>query len=101
MLAPTDHSLKLFNHLDCEIFDIPIKRKGLNPLLEIKLLSDIFFILQKIKPHLLFTFTIKPNIYGSIASRLQKISVINNITGLGYTFIKEEFLKELSYFCIK
>ena len=101
LLAPTDHSLKLFNHLDCEIFDIPIKRKGLNPLLEIKLLSDIFFILQKIKPHLLFTFTIKPNIYGSIASRLQKIPVINNITGLGYTFIKGGVLKRIVIFLYK
>lgn len=53
------------------------------------LFLNFFFFLKKINPDLLITFTIKPNIYGSIASRFLNIKTVNNITGLGTSFLKK------------
>ena len=39
-----------------------------------------------------FHFTIKPNIYGTIAAKIFGLKVINNITGLGTTFIHKNFV---------
>ena len=44
---------------------------------------------------MLYNSTIKPNIYGSIISRLLKIKTINNISGLGTGFLKSKILKRL------
>src|SRR5699024_1846406 len=39
--------------------------------------------MSEIRPNIVLTFTIKPNIYGGIACRLLNIPYIANITGLG------------------
>jgi glycosyltransferase involved in cell wall biosynthesis len=45
-----------------------------------------------LKPDFIIHYTIKPNIYGSMASNLLGIKSIAVITGLGYTFIQNNFL---------
>jgi len=49
----------------------------------------LFLLLAKKEVSFLLNFSIKPNIYGSIVSRILKIKVVNNITGLGSTFIRQ------------
>lgn len=51
-------------------------------------LIKIFYILQ---PKFYLGYTIKPNIYGLLASFFFKTRVINNITGLGSGFINIDF----------
>jgi glycosyltransferase involved in cell wall biosynthesis len=41
------------------------------------------------RPHLVFHYTIKPNIYGSVAAKLAGAPSIAVTTGLGYTFIQK------------
>ena len=65
------------------------------------LLVDIFFFLKKEKPDLLITFTIKPNIYGSISSRILNIQTISNITGLGTAFLKKNLFISFVKFLFK
>jgi glycosyltransferase involved in cell wall biosynthesis len=67
----------------------------------ISIFFKFFFILKKEKPDLLITFTIKPNIFGSIASRILNIKTINNITGLGTVFLKKNYLLLLIKFLFK
>lgn len=52
-------------------------------------------ILHKHRPHVLCAYTIKPNIYGSIAAKFLHIPVINNISGLGTTFIKNSWITQV------
>lgn len=40
-------------------------------------------LLKKLKPDVVLTYTIKPNIYGGMACQLRRIPYIANITGLG------------------
>ncbi|CAM2897770.1 glycosyltransferase family 4 protein [Helicobacter burdigaliensis] len=73
-----------------------INRGSLNPFREFKTLLNIAKILRQEKPDILHTFMLKPNIYGSIASKIAKIeNVINSVTGLGSFYIKEGFKTKL------
>ena len=69
--------------LGCEFRPITLSRHGMNPVQEMKLLWDYLKIIKKEKPDVVFTYTIKPNIYGGIACALRKVPYVVNITGLG------------------
>lgn len=68
-------------------FDIPLQRRGLNPLRDLIYLWRLFRLFLSIQPDLVLSYTIKPVIFVSIAARLAGIPYISSmITGLGYTF---------------
>ena len=74
---------------------INISPNSTNVFSDLKLLINYITIYRKIKPDTIFHSTIKPNIYGSIASRILKIKTVNNISGLGTVFFKENIIKSL------
>lgn len=74
------------NNKNIIIEDISIDRRGTNPIRDFKLLVDYIRLFRRYRPDVVCTFTIKPNIYGSIAADLLGIPHINNITGLGSGF---------------
>lgn len=49
----------------------------------------------KIKPSLICSFTIKPNLYGAMAARSHKIPFVANVTGLGTAFMKRNLLNSI------
>lgn len=53
------------------------------------LLVDYFRNLRRLRPDIFLGYTIKPNVYGSLAASALGIPVINNISGLGTTFIRK------------
>lgn len=67
---------------------IPIKmsRSGMNPFKEVEYLKTLYNIYKRESPDYIFHYTIKPNIYGSIAARLCRIPSTAVIAGLGYVF---------------
>lgn len=67
----------------CEIVNFEISRKGTNPIKELKAVKEIEGILDRINPDIVFTFTIKPNVYGGMACSKKGIPYVANITGLG------------------
>jgi len=69
-----------------EVCHIEIDRKGVNVWAEIKLLVGYVRVYKQIAPDLIFHYTIKPNIYGTVAASLLKIPAIAVVTGLGYVF---------------
>jgi glycosyltransferase involved in cell wall biosynthesis len=87
------------NHTDKNTFDllqeigvkyipIQIENTGLNLFFDLRTVYNLFRLIKKEQPDLIFNYTIKPVIYGSIAARLAKIdSVYSTITGLGYIFL--------------
>ncbi|MEQ8156320.1 MAG: glycosyltransferase family 4 protein [Clostridiaceae bacterium] len=81
--------------MGCRFYDTELERRGLNPFKDLKLMKDYTRLIKEIKPHLVITYTIKPNIYGGMACRLAGIPYMANITGLGTAFQKEGPLKEL------
>lgn len=73
----------------------PVDRRGINPFTDIKLLFNYIKLMIKLKPDLVISYTIKPNIYGGIASRILAKQYVLNITGLGTAFQTEGFVKKL------
>lgn len=88
---------KLINE-KCEFIETKIDRRGTNPIKDLCLLFKYMKILKNVKPDLVLTYTIKPNIFGGIASRLYKVPYISNITGLGTGLEKKVFCKKLLIF---
>ena len=81
--------------LGVQIISTPIDRRGINPLTDIKLIVRYIKMFLELKPDLVITYTIKPNIYGGIVSRLLKKKYTINITGLGTAFQSENMIKKL------
>ena len=67
LLASKDKYSDYFQDMGCEIIFLNIKKNHMSILSDIILFKDYFFFLKKINPKIIFLFTIKPNIYGSVA----------------------------------
>lgn len=81
---PNGEFITEFQKLGCIFWDCPfLNRHGTNPMLEIKLLSFYNKVVSEINPDVVFTYTIKPNIYGGIVCAQKNIPYVANITGLG------------------
>lgn len=76
-----------------KIIDTSINRHGVNPFSDIKLFFHYRKIIKKIRPDVILTYTIKPNIYGGLAARLTKTPYLPNITGLGTAVENKGFLQ--------
>ena len=80
-----------FENLGCKIVETSIDRRGINPIKDIKLVRFYKNIMHQIKPDIIFSYTIKPNIYGTLASN-GKYRQVCNITGTGATFLNRNFI---------
>ena len=79
--------------LGCRYLETPIDRRGMNPIQDSKLFNQYRAMLRKVKPDLVITYTIKPNIYGGLACRMAHIPYAVNITGLGSAIENGGWLK--------
>jgi glycosyltransferase involved in cell wall biosynthesis len=91
-LGPDEGFESKINELGAVYRKYYLQRTGLNPLSELKSIVSLSKILKKIKPDIVFSYAIKPTIYGSIAAVLNNTTKkYSLITGLGYTFTGETF----------
>lgn len=81
--------------MGCKFLNTPVDRRGINPGTDLKLFRRYQKLLRQVRPDLVITYTIKPNIYGGIACRLAKVPYAVNITGLGTAFQTEGLFKRL------
>lgn len=65
------------------IHNIYMDRRGTNPVHDLKLLDYYKVMIEKIRPDVVLSYTIKPNIYGGYICGKLKIPYIANVTGLG------------------
>ncbi len=81
--------------LDVERIAIRINRSGLNPYADLQLLRSYRNLLKHIQPAAYLGFTIKPNIYGSLAAGSLGIPAIPNVSGLGTAFMRPGLLQQI------
>ncbi len=93
--VPDTVKAKELEEMGCQVVYTPINRRGVNPVEDFKLFRAYGKLLKQIKPALVLTYTIKPNIYGGFCCRLRKIPYLTTITGLGSTFNKKGFLLKM------
>lgn len=94
---PKSEDNKYFEDLGCHILETHIDRRGVNPIKDIQLIRFYKKMIPEINPDIIFSYTIKPNIYGSIASN-GKYRQVCNITGTGATFLKENLVSKICKF---
>jgi len=95
VLAPFDRWATDLEALGCRYFNIHIDRHGKNFVLELRTIWQYFRTLRSLKPSVSIHFTIKPVIYGGLASRLLKLKLISVIPGLGTVFINPSLITRL------
>ena len=86
--VPFGEHIDDFRALGCRLIDIPVDRRGINPVRDLRLFRQYLQLLRQERPDMVVTYSIKPNIYGGFACRLLKIPCCVNITGLGTAFQK-------------
>lgn len=69
--------------IGCHYIEIKMERHGTNPFKELKVVSLYKKIIKEIKPNIVFTYTIKPNVYAGMACASLGVPYVANITGLG------------------
>ena len=90
-IAPYDQKYSALIAFEFDFFNINLDPQGLNPIYDLKTIMSLFLLLKEESVDLTLNFSVKANIYSSIASRLANISCMSNISGLGTVFIKESF----------
>ena len=76
------------------VIELSVDRRGMNPLHDSKLFHQYRTMLKEVKPDLVLTYTIKPNIYGGLACRMAHTPYAVNITGLGSAIENGGWLKK-------
>lgn len=100
-VAPEDnYSLKLKGE-GCIFYKVNMDNKGGNPLNDIHLFFQLRSAYREIQPDIILQYTIKPNIYGTLAARSLGIPVINNVSGLGTVFLHNNFVSKAAKFLYK
>lgn len=95
--APADQYRALLSELPiARVVLLPQMRpQGYTPWHDLRLLAALWRLYRSRPFAMLFHFTIKPNIYGSIAARLAGRSSVATVTGLGYTFLHSNWRNRL------
>ncbi|WHY00419.1 glycosyltransferase family 4 protein [Neobacillus sp. DY30] len=93
---PNDEYVPKLKSLGCKFIDTPVSRRGTNPITDFKLLMNYKRIISSIKPNVVLTYTIKPNVYGGLACRMSNVTCIANITGLGTAVENGGYLQKIT-----
>lgn len=74
------------NEIGAIPLEYQLQRTGMNPFKDLSSILELKKLIQEHNIDLVFPYTIKPVIYGSMAANMAKIPTISLITGLGFTF---------------
>lgn len=94
-VAPPDEYAVRLSALGCRFVPLTMDNQGTHPVRDLLLLWRFFGLMRAERPDVYLGYTVKPNVYGSLAARALGIPVINNIAGLGAVFIKGGWLNQL------
>lgn len=98
LVAPEKEDKQMRTTIPDGVRYIPVKmaRTSLNPVKDFGYFMRILKIFRAERPDYIFNYTIKPNIYGSIAARLCGCRSTAMMAGLGYIFINDSLLLRIA-----
>ena len=97
-IAPEDDYTPLLWKAGCIHHKVKMDSRGANPIKDSALIFELFTIYRRVKPDIILHYTIKPNVYGTIAASFLKIPVVNNVCGLGTVFLKDNLISAIAIF---
>lgn len=93
---PKDEYVVRLEKIGCNFIDTQLERRGTNPIADLKLLVSYKKMIKQIKPDVVLTYTIKPNVYGGLACAITKTPYISNITGLGTAIENKGIMRKIT-----
>jgi glycosyltransferase involved in cell wall biosynthesis len=100
-IAPHDNYTQQLEAIGCNHHDVKMDSRGANPIKDIALTFELYGIYKKVKPDIILHYTIKPNVYGTLAASMLKIPTVNNVCGLGTVFLKNNLVSAIAMFLYK
>lgn len=97
-VAPSDDYTHFLVEAGCIHHPVTMDSRGANPIKDSALLIELLSIYRKMRPDIILHYTIKPNVYGSIAAGILGIPTINNVCGLGTVFLKDNLVSAIAIF---
>lgn len=94
-ISPVDPNVAALVAMGVEHIAIGIDSKGMSPVHDLQLFANYWRTLRRLRPVVFLGWTVKPNVYGSLAAHALGIPVINNISGLGTAFINVGLLTRM------
>ncbi len=100
-VAPIDKYTHYLVEAGCIHHKVSMDSRGANPIKDSALIVELWSIYRKIRPGIVLHYTVKPNVYGTIAATLLKIPVVNNVCGLGTVFLKKNLVSSIAIMLYK
>jgi glycosyltransferase involved in cell wall biosynthesis len=97
-IAPVDQYTPILQQAGCIHHDMKMDSRGANPIKDLALIVELWRTYRRVKPDVVLHYTIKPNVYGTLAATILKIPVINNVCGLGTVFLKNNLTSAIAIF---
>lgn len=98
---PNDKFVQKVMDLGCRYVETKVDRRGTNPIRDLKLTFSYIKLIKRIKPDIVLTYTVKPNVYGGLACRITNIPYLPNITGLGTAIENEGLVQKIVLYLYK
>ncbi len=95
-IAPEDKYSNYLVEMGCEFYPVKMQNKGSNPIRDLGYMRQLYRIYKKSNPDVVLQFTIKPNIYGTLAAYPLGKLVVNNVCGLGTVFLHDNFTTKVA-----
>jgi glycosyltransferase involved in cell wall biosynthesis len=95
-IAPHDEYTHYLEDAGCTHHDLKMDSRGANPIKDFLLIFELFSVYRRHKPDVILHFTVKPNVYGTLAAAMLNIPSINNVCGLGTIFLKKGIVSQVA-----
>ncbi len=95
-LAPKDKYANEIEKWGIKFIETPLDGTGVNPLKDVAYLNQLVNVFKKEKPDVSLSYTIKSNIYSSLAGKIAKVPTICNVSGLGTVFLVKGMIGKLA-----
>lgn len=92
VLCPEDAFVDKLRKEGCQYQPLHFDNRSISPLADIRFYLEAKKYYRQYRPHLVFHFVAKPNIYGTMAATAAGIPSIAVVTGLGYAFSQKNIL---------
>lgn len=97
LVCPYGSKIDALKDDGCEFIDLPIDRRGTNPLHDLKLILRYCRTIRAVRPDIVLTYTSKSSIYGGIACRAECVKYIVNNAGLMEFEPEQKWLRRIVY----
>ncbi len=93
--------IDLLKNLGAELFKTQFTDRTMNPFKNLYLFIRYYFIIGKIKPNYILTFTTKPNTLGCICASIYNLQYFPTVTGLGQILGSQNLLRYIMVYLYK